>query len=122
MGTENRRFSRFKYKMPAELETDGEIIHIDEISDLGIGGCLLPVKMNKNPGTFCTLKIRLGSDDFAPLITIGCEIARLQDNCTALKFIRIDPESLAHLHRIALYNSPDPEMIEEEIRRHPGLK
>jgi hypothetical protein len=41
---------------------------------------------------------------------------------TAIKFIKIDPESLYHLQQIALYNSSNAKIIEEEIKKHPGIK
>jgi hypothetical protein len=32
-------------------------------------------------------------------------------------FTKIDPESLDHLHSIALYNASDPKKVEQEIKK-----
>lgn len=122
MDAEKRRFTRFNYKMPSELEIRGKTYRINEITNLGIGGCLLPIKIDAKIGSRCKLRIKLGIEADEPIVLIGCRIVRHQDNETALKFIKIDPESLSHLQRIARYNSSDPGIIEEEIKKHPGIK
>ncbi len=49
------------------------------------------------------------------------EIVRSGDSEVAVKFTRIEPDSLFHLQNIILHNSADTDMIEREIRDHPGL-
>jgi hypothetical protein len=121
MGTEKRRFTRFNYKMPAELEIEGKTYRVNEISNLGMGGCLLPIRIDAKSGTPCELRINLGISGDEPVVLIGGEILRKKDNKTAIKFITIDPESLHHLHQIARYNSPDPDIVDKEIKKHPGI-
>jgi hypothetical protein len=121
MTTENRTFTRFYYKMRSEFTVNDNVYSVDELINLSIGGCLLPVMANAKPGDECSLKIMLGDYGDAPFVSIDGKIARVGDDTTAVTFTRIDPESLEHLHYIALYNSPDPEKTEEEIKNHPGL-
>jgi hypothetical protein len=49
------------------------------------------------------------------------EISRCDPGAVAVKFTRIDIDSLFHLHNIIRYNSPDPDKVEKEIHEHPGL-
>ena len=107
--------------MRSEFIVNNEIYKVDELINLSIGGCLLPVSANAQPGNECSLKIMLGDYEEAPVVSIDGKIARIDDYTTAVSFIRIDPESLEHLHCIVRYNSPDPEKTEEEIKNHPGL-
>jgi hypothetical protein len=48
-------------------------------------------------------------------------VIRCADAEVAIKFVRIDPENLFHLHNIARYNSSDPEKTEDEIKKNPGI-
>lgn len=121
MEDENRKFTRFYYKMRSEFSVNNYLYEINELINLSIGGCLLPVIVNAKSGDDCSLKILLGDNEDAPVVSVGGKILRINSDTTAVSFTRIDPESLDHLHRIAQYNSPDPEKTEEEIKKHPGL-
>jgi hypothetical protein len=121
MGNENRKFTRFYYKMKSEFFVNNDIYELDELINLSIGGCLLPVAVDAKSGDECSLKILLGDNEEAPVVSVGGKILRIDDDTTAVSFMKIDPESLDHLHRIAQYYSSDPKKIEEEIKKHPGL-
>lgn len=121
MTAEKRKFTRFYYKMNAEIDVNDYSYQVSEIRSLSIGGCLLPVEVKGAPGDNCVVKILLSQGDEGPVVYIEGEITRIDDNSTAVKFVKIDPENLTHLHRIAQYNSPDHDKIEKEIKEHPGL-
>ena len=121
MTAENRKFTRFHFRMRAEFSVNNNIYKLEELINLSIGGCLLPVATIAEPGEICFLKIFLGDDDYSPVVSIEGKIVRVDENSTAVNFTKIDPESLEHLHRIAQYNASDPGKVEEEIKKHPGL-
>ena len=121
MEDENRKFTRFYYRMRSEFSVNSRLYEIEELINLSVGGCRLPVIVNAEPGDDCSLKILLGDNEDAPVVSVEGKIARIDSDTTAVNFIRIDPESLDHLHRIAQYNSPDPGKTEKEIKKHPGL-
>ena len=121
MSDENRRFTRVPFKVNAEITANEETYHSNEISNLSVGGCLIPVSVELDPGTPCRIKIfREGTSDELS-VRIEGEIVRADSSFTAVKFTRIDPESLFHLQNIIRYNSPDADMVEGEINKHPGL-
>jgi hypothetical protein len=121
MGSENRKFSRFYYKMRSELSVNNCTYKIEELINLSIGGCLLPSSVNAKTGDICMLKIMLGDSEDAPVVLVEGKIVRIDDVTSAVVFTKIDPESLEHLHSIALYNASDPKKVEQEIKKHPGL-
>ncbi len=55
-------------------------------------------------------------------VQIDGEIVRTTPEGLAVNFVRIDPESLFHLQNIVKYNSPDADVIESEINKHPGIR
>ena len=121
MTKERRRFIRFPFKINAELTTRGVSYIINEIENLGIGGCLLSIKENFEDGEKCSLKIILGDAGDEPVINVDGLIIRKERGEIAMKFTSIDPESLHHLHEIARYNSNDPDRVDQEIMKHPGI-
>ncbi len=121
MGTEKRKFTRFYYKMKSEVTINNEIYKVDELINLSVGGCLLPVVVNAKKDDECMLKIILGEGEGTPVVEVDGVIVRVNEDTTAVNFTRIDPESLGHLHNIVRYNSPDPDKTEHEIKEHPGL-
>lgn len=94
---------------------------VNEISNLSVGGCLVPIKADVEPGTTCNVKILLSGTISDMSIEIDGEIKHSTPDAVAIRFTRIDPEGLFHLHNIVRYNSPDPDTIDREISEHPGL-
>jgi len=121
MTKEKRRFTRFPFDTKVELSVNEKIYAVDKIVNLSIGGCLLPISVDIEPETSCTVKINLGSSDDGPVVKVGGHIFRSGEGSLAIKFTSIDPDSLYHLQNIARFNAPDPERIEEELEKHPGL-
>lgn len=122
MSDENRRFSRIPFKVNVELNVKDTHYASREISNLSVGGCLLPIKDNLPAGEPCTINIMLegSSDDMR--VGIDGEIVRSVPEGVAIKFTRIEPESLFHLQNIIRYNAPDADTVENEISKHPGIK
>ncbi|MCD4716878.1 MAG: PilZ domain-containing protein [Desulfobacterales bacterium] len=121
MSEEKRRFTRVLFRVSAEIMAHDFSCRADEILNLSVGGCLLPVKADLEPGTGCDLKIIMAGTTSELNIRVKGEIVRSGAGAVAVKFTGIDPESLFHLQNIIRYNLPDPEAIEREIRDHPGL-
>jgi len=121
MTGEKRRFLRFPFNTKADFSVEGISYEVDEIINLSIGGCLLSIPVNPDPGTPCTLRINLGLRGNDPIVSIAGHIVRCDQGIVAVKFTRIDPESLLHLQKIALYNSHNPERVEQEITENPGI-
>ena len=121
MTEEKRRFSRIVYRMEAEFTVPGKIYTVDRIANLSVGGCQLEIGEQLAVGTECSLRIVLNPADRRQNVEVNGEVVRSDGKKAGIKFIGIDPENLHHLHNILLYNADDPDRIEEEIGRHPGL-
>lgn len=120
MGDEKRRFSRIFFDVRARLTVAGRDYPLERIANLSVGGCLVEIDADIPPGSACTFTIFLSGLE-AGVSVLG-EIVRVGNGTLSLGFTAIDPENLFHLHNIIRYNAKDPEVIEEEIRAHPGLR
>ena len=121
MPGEKRRFTRIPLKINAELTVNDVSYSIEEISNLSVGGCQLTITEDFEPGQACRVMISLGGTIDEISIMIEGEINRCDSGSVAVKFTSIDIDSLFHLHNIIRYNSPDPDKVEKEILKHPGL-
>jgi hypothetical protein len=57
MPGEKRRFTRVPFRVRAEIMADDFSSRAEEILNLSVGGCLLPVKADLEKGTECHVKI-----------------------------------------------------------------
>jgi hypothetical protein len=121
MATEKRRFSRIGFGMAAELTVDDRVYSFTQVDNLSIGGCLFETKEDFAVGSSFRLWIPLEPADPELGVEVFGEIIRSDGETISLHFTRINPESLFHLQNIIRYNAENPERIEEEINRHPGL-
>jgi hypothetical protein len=121
MPEEKRRFTRIPFRVTAELAANTITWTAPAISNLSVGGCLLPVAADLAPGTACQVKIILSGTSSEMSVRVEGEIVRRDHSSVAIKFTCIDPDSLYHLQSIIRYNADDVEQIEKEIQKHSGL-
>lgn len=117
-----RRFSRIPLNFPATLIVDStEVYDIHELANLSVGGCLVPLDQEVIEGTRCTITIRLAGGLGNTPVNVSGEVVRHDREYVAIKFTKISPEDLFHLQNLIRYNAPNPDTIDEEIKKHPGL-
>ena len=122
MSENKRRFTRIKIKRPVVLSiSGGSTFRSNEIEDLSVGGCLVPVVARLRAGTACKVEILLGKEEGSKIITVEAIITRYHENTAAVRFESIDPDSLFLLQNLIRYNSEVPETIDEEITNRPGI-
>lgn len=116
MSEEKRRFSRIPFSVKAEMTVNDVLYRAEEISNLSVGGCLLPIRADLEPGSVCHVRILLSGTSSELSVRVDGEVTRCDHRALAIKFTHIDPDSLFHLHNIVRYNSLDPDAVEGEIR------
>ncbi len=121
MSNEKRRFTRVPFRVEAELEAAGASYKVSEVFNLSVGGCLLPFDPKFEKGMPCRLTISLSGASSEMCVRVHGEIVRCDSGEVAVKFTRIEPDSLFHLQNIVLYNCPDADAVERELQDHPGL-
>lgn len=119
---EQRRFTRVPFKVETRLEVGDRVYAVAELYNLSVGGCLLPVEPELNVGEAVRVVIMLTREPAPVEVEVEGEVVRHEDGMTALKFVRIDPDSLFHLRNIIRYNASDTDAVESEFDAHPGLK
>lgn len=59
MSEERRRFTRIPFRVKAEMTASDVMYKAEEISNLSVGGCLLPIRVGLGPGSVCHVRILL---------------------------------------------------------------
>ncbi len=121
MSDEKRRFTRIPFRVSVEMTVEEASYAADQINNLSIGGCLLPITADLEAGADCRLSIMLTGASSELSVRINGNVVRCDPDVVAVKFTSVDPDSLYHLQNIIRYNAPDEEAVEQEIIGHPGL-
>lgn len=122
MPTEKRRFSRIGLKMGATITTEeGRTYLVDELLNVSMGGCLVETREDYVIPSKCQLVIRLGEETDKIQVAITGTFVRREKGFTGIQFTHIDPDSLFHLQNLIRYNADDPDTIEHEIEKRPGI-
>lgn len=116
-----RKFSRIPFKTEVELKIGDHCHHCDMISNLSVGGCLVPIHPQAQPGDDCHVTITLGGTSSRLTLAMKGRIMRTSPEGTAIKFTSIDVDSLFHLKNIVRYNAADTAAVEREIQNHFGI-
>ena len=113
---------RVPFRVRAEMTVNNILNFSEEINNLSVGGCLLPIKMDVATGIKCNLEILLSGTNSQLSVRVEGKIIRCESGAVAIKFTEIEPDSLFHLQNIVRYNCPDPDKVEQEISNHPALE
>lgn len=122
MTDEQRTFTRIPWNVRATLKTGSKIHACVPIQNISAGGCLLELETGLPVGSECEVAIHLMGNDPDFSVHIQGTLQRSETGQTAIRFNSIDPDSLFHLRKILQYNAPDPDAMEEEIERRPGIR
>jgi PilZ domain len=113
--TEKRKFTRIPFHTRITV-TNGETAYLsNRLRDIGLGGAFIFMDEFAPDGACCTLDIELIGPASLLRIEIEGEIVRVQRDGIAIKFTRIDLDSLLHLKHIIRLFTQDPDMIHNEF-------
>ncbi|MBW2078282.1 MAG: PilZ domain-containing protein [Deltaproteobacteria bacterium] len=121
MFVEKRRFTRLPFRVKAEMTVNDVLYSAEEINNLSVGGCLLPITADLEPGSACHVRILLSGTSSELSLRVAGNVVRCDYGAIAVKFTDIDPDNLFHLQNIVRHNSSDPDAVERELRNYPGL-
>jgi hypothetical protein len=115
--SEKRKFTRVKFQTEVKLTSDQTVIVSKELRDVSLGGAFVCSAQTLPKGAMCVLEIELMGP--ASLLRIGIEaqVVREEPDGMAVKFTRIDLDSLIHLRHIIAIRSGDPRGVNDEFDR-----
>jgi hypothetical protein len=115
---DRRKFIRIEMKVEIKVEDGETIVTEAKLRDISLGGMFVLVEEPLTVGTACTLTIKL--EGWSSLLRIGLqgEVVRVEEGGMAVKFTKIDLDSLVHLRYLIKIHTRDPEIVDEEFSKH----
>ena len=122
--TANRReFTRVPVVLEAEIVTGQSTIRVHQTKNISLNGIFLVAEEKLALHTNCYLTLFLGGRQSQQQIKVRGRVVRLEDEGMAFFFEEIlGAESYIQLRNLLLYNTPDTEIVEEELETHLGIK
>jgi c-di-GMP-binding flagellar brake protein YcgR len=113
--TEKRKFTRIPFQTEIKI-TAGEVTHVsNKLRDISLGGAFIFMKEALPESIPCVLDVELRGPASLLRIQVEGEIVRVEDDGIAVKFTRIDLDSLLHLKHLIRVLTQDAELIDHEF-------
>ena len=93
MPDEKRRFTRVPFKVEAEIRANNAVYRAEDITNLSVGGCLVPIQADLEVGDKCQVKIWLGGTSTELTIGVEGEVVRSTPGAVAIQFTGVDLDS-----------------------------
>jgi hypothetical protein len=106
MPEEKRRFNRIFFDVPVAVKVAGTTYMVHEVTNLGVGGCLLEIEADVPVSADCTIAIFVERKAKGLRIDVKGEVVRNDASGVAIKFKRMHPDSLSHLRNVVKYSLP----------------
>jgi len=117
---EKRRRTRVSFATRVVIKFENSEIETEaSTQDVSLNGMFIESEDKIPLGTACSVKIYLpgATEDMA--LHIDGRVCRHAQSGVGINFEAMDPDSFSHLKNIAMYNSSDPDAIEDEILNIP---
>ena len=120
---ENRKHTRLSIEVTVELNIpDGPLVY-GKTKDISFGGMYvnLEKQLNIKHGDKCGIALVLQDKPDRVDIIIQCKTVRLDKGGIGFKFVSINAEDYLHFKYLMINHSPEPELLQDELTKHPGI-
>jgi hypothetical protein len=114
MPDDKRKFTRVPFSTKVGLTIGDHTIFANEMRNVSLGGAFVLATESVPSGTSCQLDIELTGPASLLCIRVEGEVLRCDPEGIAIKFTRIDLDSLIHLSHLIKICASDPEIIDLE--------
>ncbi len=112
---EKRRFTRVLFETTIKITAGKTVIMSNRLRDISLGGAFVFTSGTSLPGsTSCVLEIDLIGRASLLRIQVEAEVIRADEEGMAVKFTKIDLDSLVHLRHLIAVHAQDPKAVDVE--------
>jgi len=115
---EKRKFTRIPFQTQIRVTCGDRTLVSHGLKNIGLGGAFVELQDVIPPGSPCLLEIDLIGAASLLRIQVEGDVVRCEDDGIAIKFTRIDLDSLIHLRHLIKVHAEDPSVINDEYERH----
>lgn len=117
---ERRKRTRVSYHGSVNIQVGDESLDVEAIHDISLKGLFVETRERLVPDSECHIEIALGPGE-GQVLKFDGRVRRVEEDGLGIEFTSTDSDSFGHLCKLVLYNSDDPDQVEEEFQL-PGLK
>ncbi len=115
MGEERRNKTRVQFETRVVVRAGDTVVTSRAGSrDISLRGLYIETDRELPEGASCEVEILLTGTSSNLFIKVQGRVARRERKGLGIEFESIDPDSYFHLRNLLLYNTEDPELIEQE--------
>ncbi len=112
---EKRKFTRIPFETTIKVTAGETVIVSNHSRDIGLGGVFVFTEgTSLSESTSCLLEIDLIGPASLLRIQVEAEVVRVDEEGMAMKFTKIDLDSLVHLRHLIRVHAEDPETVDVE--------
>jgi len=112
---EKRQFTRIPFRTEAKIAAGSKVISSNNLRNISLGGAFVEVNEHLPEGEPCVLSVDLIGPASLLRIHVDGYVVRVKDDGMALKFTKIELDSLNHLRHLIKVHAMDPEVVDSEF-------
>jgi len=112
---EKRQFTRIPFRTEAKISTGSKVISSNNLRNISLGGAFVEVGEGLPEGEPCVVSVDLIGPASLLRIRVDGYVVRAEEDGVAVKFTRIDLDSLIHLRHLIKVHAMDPEVVDSEF-------
>ncbi len=121
---ELRKHTRIDVSLDAVIsDMDNTYITSGKSRSMSFGGVFAeldhPEKIEPDKQYICRLVLGFGGNHIP--VEFTCRAAHVQEDGAGFQFIAVQEEGYPHFKRLILMNCENPELLQRELEKHPGL-
>lgn len=120
--SDQREFSRSSILVRSELRLDSGVLVEGQARDLSLEGISIETDQSVPVGNPVKMTLLLDAGQGPLRIETAGEVVRVSEKGVAIRFTKIDAESLEHLRRLVMFNTDDVDRVEQEFDAHIGIR
>jgi hypothetical protein len=112
---EKRQFTRIPFRTEVKISTCSKVISSNNLRNISLGGAFVEIGEGLPQGEQCVLNVDLIGPASLLRIQVDGYIVRVENDGIAVRFTRIDLDSLIHLRHLIKVHAMDPEIVDSEF-------
>jgi len=115
---ERRKFTRILFETQIRIMSTTSSFVSNSLKNISLGGVFIETTHRLSEGESCALEIDLTGHASLLRIQVEGDVVRCEDDGIAVRFTKIDLDSLIHLRHLIKVHAQDPTVINSEYEGH----
>jgi hypothetical protein len=115
---EKRKFTRVLFRTQIRILSASSSFVANTLRNISLGGAFIETTYQLPEGAPCALEIDLTGPASLLRVQVEGDVVRCENDGIAVKFTKIDLDSLIHLRHLIKVHAEDPDTINNEYEGH----